>query len=176
MSATNTDSNRQQQSSELQASQPNYNKIGGWLILVAVGLILAPLRILRSVFIYSLPIFKPETWSALTTQSSEVYHPLLAPLLIGELVGNLFFIALSIILVVLLFRRRKIVPKLAIFYYLSNLIFALTHTYTASLIPTVSINMFDAGSIKEIAGFVVRASIWVPYFLISKRVKGTFIT
>lgn len=152
----------------------SYDKIGGWLTLVAIGLIFAPLRILLFTFKDIIPVFKPETWSTLTTPTSEAYHSLWAPVLIGELVGNLFFVVFGIILAVLFFQRRKIVPKLAIIFLLTNLGFVVADSLVAGMIPAVA-QQDNASTVKEVVRGVVGAAIWVPYFIMSKRVKGTFV-
>jgi len=175
MQPTYTDQIRQQQQPQPpSAGQPDYSKIGGWLILITLGLIVAPIRISLLVFNDLLPVFKPEIWSVLTTPGSEAYHPLWKPLLIGELVGNLLFVAFSVILVVLLFQRKRIFPKLAIAYLVSNLIFVVADAYVVTLIPVAKAQGFDSATIKEITRSVVGAAVWVPYFMVSKRVKGTF--
>lgn len=152
----------------------SYDKLGGWLIIAAIGFILAPLRILLFTLKDIFPVFAPQTWSVLTTPTSEAYHPLWAPVLIGELVGNLFFVCLGIVLVVLFFQKRKIFPKLAIFYLLANLAFVVGDTLVAAQIPAVA-QQDNTSTVKEIVRGVVGAAIWIPYFLISKRVKGTFV-
>ena len=173
MQPTYTDTIRQQQTQPPPAGQPDYSKIGGWLILVGIGFILGSLRILLFTFKDILPAFAPQTWSVLTTPTSAVYNPLWAPLLIGELVGNLFFVCLGIVLVVLFFQKRRIFPKLAILYLLANLVFVVGDTLVAGLIPVVA-QQDNTSSVKEIVRSVVGACIWVPYFIKSKRVKGTF--
>lgn len=173
MPSTLTDTYRQQQQQPT-TGQPSYNKIGGWLILVGIGFIVGPLRILLFTFKDILPAFAPQTWSALTTPGTEAYHPLWAPVLIGELVGNLFFVCLGIILVVLFFQKRKIFPKIAIFYLLANLVFVVGDTIVAGMIPLVA-QQDNSSSMKEIIRSVVGAAVWVPYFIRSKRVKGTFV-
>ncbi|EQB63604.1 MAG: hypothetical protein RBG1_1C00001G1183 [candidate division Zixibacteria bacterium RBG-1] len=164
----------QKQQQQPPTGQPTYDKIGGWLILVGIAFIVGPLRIILLVFKDILPAFAPQTWSVLTTPGTEAYHPLWAPILIGELVGNLFFVCLGIVLIVLFFQKRKIFPKLAIFYLLANLVFVVGDTLVAGLIPFVA-QQDNSSSMKEIFRSVVGAGVWVPYFLTSKRVKGTFV-
>lgn len=173
MPTTLTDTYKQQQQ-QSQAGPQTFDKIGGWLMVVAIGLILTSLRTSLLIFKDIIPVFKPETWSVLTTPGTEAYHPLWAPLLIGEMAGNLFFVAFGITIAVLLFQRKKIVPKLAIIYLVSNLGFVLADYFIANLIPIVA-QQNNAAVVREIIRSVVGTAIWVPYFLISKRVKGTFI-
>jgi len=177
MQPTYTDTIRQQQQPQppqVRLGGPSPDKIGGWLIVVAIGLIFASLRILLFTFKDIIPVFKPETWSLLTTPGTPAYHPLWAPLLIGELAGNLFFVVFGITIVVLFFQRRRIVPRLVIIYLLTNLGFVLTDYFVADLIPIVA-QQDNTSAVKEIFRGVVGAGIWIPYFIMSKRVKSTFV-
>lgn len=173
MQPTYTDTIRQQQP-QPQTGQPGYDKIGGWLIFVALGLIFASLRVLLFTLRDVVPVFAPQTWSVLTTPTSAAYHPLWAPLLIGELVGNLFFVFFGVILVVLLFQKRKFFPKLAIIYLLTNLGFVVADFFLAGLIPAVA-QQDNTSAMTEVFRSVAGACIWVPYFIKSKRVKSTFV-
>ncbi len=151
-----------------------YDKIGGWLILVAIGLILTPLRLGFALFKDILPVFSAETWQVLTTPGTEAYHPSWAPLLIFELVGNIIFIIFPIVIAIFFFQKRKVVPKLIIAFLLSNLAFVGSDYFLANTIPFVA-SQDDPASLKELARTLVGSLIWVPYFLVSKRAKATFI-
>ena len=79
-----------------QGDETDYQKIGGWLILCAIGLVLYPVQTLVSLFTELMPALSSEHWSAVTSPASSAYHPLLAPLVVAELVGNLLFFIFSI--------------------------------------------------------------------------------
>jgi hypothetical protein len=156
------------------AAQKQYDKIGGWLILVAIGLILAPIRLLVVLFKDLLPALSADTWSRLTTPGTEAYHPLWAPLLFFEIIGNCLFIVSPIIVAVFFFQKRRFVPRLIIVLLLANLVFVAIDYFAADLIPFVAAQE-DMGSLVELIRVLIACAIWVPYFLVSKRVKGTFI-
>lgn len=151
-----------------------YKKIGGWLILVAIGLVLTPLRFLVVVVKDLLPVFSGETWSILTTPGTEAYHPFLAPLLIFELIGNIAFVVFAIVVAIFFFKRQKIVPKLMIAFLFSNLAFVVIDYFVADSIPFIA-SQNDPESLRELIRVLIGCLIWVPYFLVSKRVKGTFV-
>ncbi|EHH0795968.1 DUF2569 domain-containing protein, partial [Vibrio vulnificus] len=71
-------------------------KIGGWLILIAIGVIIAPVRLFYFVGVSYPSIFIDGTWEALTSYGSEIYSPLWGLIIIGEIVGNLLFAFLGI--------------------------------------------------------------------------------
>lgn len=148
--------------------------IAGWLILPAIGLIFMPIRGAVTVFSEFLPIFTEGQWQVFTTPGTEIYHPLWAPLLIFEISGNLGFIIFNIILAVLFFQKSSRTPNIYIAFLGLNIIFLLGDYFIADLIPTIAA-MDDSDSMKEIMRSVIAATIWIPYFLVSKRVKNTFV-
>ena len=156
------------------AAQKQYDKIGGWLILVVIGLILAPIRLLVVLFKDLLPALSADTWSRLTTPGTEAYHPLWAPLLFFEILGNCLFILFPIIVAVFFFQKRRFVPRLIIVLLLANLVFVAIDYFAADLIPFVAAQE-DMGSLVELIRVLIACAIWVPYFLVSKRAKGTFV-
>jgi len=155
-------------------AEKQYDKIGGWLILVAIGLIITPVRLIVFILTDLLTAFSPENWHLLTTPGTEAYHPLWAPILIFELVGNFMFFLFSIIVAIYFFQRDKIAPKMIIIFLLSNLIFVAVDYFIGNLIPFVR-DLNNTQSTNELIRIVIGCLIWVPYFLMSKRVKGTFV-
>jgi hypothetical protein len=151
-----------------------YQGLKGWLVLVAIGLIVTPIKLSILLFTSLLPAFREETWSVLTSPGSEKSHPLWAPILIGELSMNAIFIVADLGLLVLFFTKSRNFPKAVIAFYLANLVFVVADFFVADLIPSVA-TQADPGSLKELTRTVVGCAIWVPYFLVSKRVKATFI-
>jgi len=156
------------------AAPKQYDKIGGWLILIAIGLIFAPIRLLVVLFKDLLPALSVDTWSRLTTPGTESYHPLWAPLLLFEILGNCLFILFPIIIAVFFFQRKRFVPRLIIVLLLANLVFVAIDYFAANLIPFVAAQE-DMGSLVELIRVLIASAIWVPYLLVSKRVKGTFV-
>ncbi len=151
----------------------NYDKIGGWLIICAIGLTLYPVQTAVSLYTEILPALSSENWSRLTVPNSVSYHPLWAPLLITELVGNGCFLILSICLVVFFFMQRKFIPRLAVIFFASNFIFVGFDYYFTQVI----LSNADPANMGPTINFVrtlVASSIWITYFLFSKRVKRTF--
>ena len=158
--------------SDAQVSGPT--GLGGWLVLVAIGLVLSSLRLLALLGQVFVPIFRDGTWAILTTPGSQAYHPLWAPLLVFELVGNIGFIAAQLWLLVLFFRRSKSFPKLYVWAALLNLPFILVDAWLGSFVLTEE-PMIDPDTAKEIARSVATIAIWVPYMRVSRRVRNTFV-
>lgn len=148
--------------------------LGGWLILPAIGLIVTPIRLMVSLITVFLPIFQKGYWEVITTPGSEAYHQLWAPLIIFEIAGNTFFIIVYIVLIFLFFSKSYRFPTLFIVCLALNLIFVVGDFFFADLIPTVEAQS-DFQSVKDLVRFGISAAIWIPYFLVSKRVKNTFV-
>jgi len=157
-----------------QGDETDHQKIGGWLILCAIGLILYPVQTLVSLFTELLPALSSEHWSAFTSAASPAYHPLLAPLVVAELVGNLFFLIFSICLAVFFFQQRKYVPKLIISFLIANLIFVGIDYFVTQyiIIRPSSINVDATINFVRTAAAGI---VWIPYFVFSKRVGRTFV-
>lgn len=158
----------------LDRANRRYEKIGGWLYLVAVGVVLNPVRLSVLVGRDLLPAFSSQTWSVLTTPGTAVYHPLWAPLLIGELVGNLVFIVFALVVAVTFFQKRRAFPGLISVFLMANMIFVAGDYFVANMIPFVK-GQGDVGATRELIRSVIACAIWVPYFRVSKRVQGTFV-
>jgi hypothetical protein len=152
----------------------NYDKIGGWLILCAVGLLVYPVQTAVSLLTETIPAFSENNWFLLTSPDSVSYHPLWGPLLIMELVGNLCFLIFSLSVIVFFFKKRKFVPQLVIAFLTSNLLFVGLDYYLARVVITET-NPANLEPIINLVRTLVASIIWVSYFIFSKRVKKTFI-
>jgi len=150
------------------------DRIGGWLILFLTGLLLTPIRLGVVLYKTFVPLFSDGTFGQLTTPSSDLYHPLWAPLIAFELIGNLSVIALGLVTLYHFLRKSRKTKKYAIAWLLTAFAFVVIDFFFADMIPSIAVQPADPESIKEVARSTVSAAIWVPYFLVSKRVKATF--
>jgi len=148
--------------------------IGGWLILVTIGLVTSLVLMVVGLTQDVLPAFAGGAWDKLTTAGSPHYHPLWAPLLIMEVSGTTFFILFSLVILVLLFMKKRFVPLVVIIFLLANLAFVITDYLLGMNIPLVA-SMPDESTPTQILRQAISCAIWVPYFLRSKRVKNTFV-
>ncbi len=155
-------------------SERNLEGIGGWLILILIGIIVSSGRLSLHLYQSYVPIFSDGTWEALTSTSSERYHSLWAPLIWFEIVGNLAIVLLGLGTLYLFFTRSRHTPRMAITWLATGLFFVVTDFFLADQIPFIAAQPTDMDSVKEVARSVVGAAIWIPYFLVSKRVKATF--
>jgi hypothetical protein len=148
--------------------------IGGWLIFVAIGLFIWPLRLLLLCYKTYMPIFQNNYWEALTTPGTVSYHGLWAPLLVFEISGNAVFFVFCIVLIALFFRKSPLFPRLYITCLALNVVFVTGDFFFSDLIPAVAAES-DTESVRELIRSIVGAAIWIPYMLVSARVKNTFV-
>lgn len=150
--------------------------LGGWLILPILGLIYISISLSILFLRDYLPIFQKGYWVILTTPGSAAYHPLWGSFLIFEMVINTLFLITCLYLLFLMFTKSYKLPKFMIIFYVAQFIFVVADYFMANMIPAVSLQIANNNeAIKEIAKSVIGVIIWIPYFLVSKRVKNTFV-
>lgn len=139
--------------------------------MVAVGMVLSPIRAtygtIKGVV---LPlVINPE----LLMPSSPLFQPRIAGFACFELVANLFQIGLLLRLAWSFFRKKRRVPKLFCAMAAYSVLLQLTdrwlfiYVFSGSPLPP----HLTADLLQEL----LRSAIWVPYFLMSERVKNTFV-
>ncbi|MDR1621537.1 MAG: DUF2569 domain-containing protein [Synergistaceae bacterium] len=152
----------------------NPEGLGGWLVLVGLGIIISPLKIIGVVFPVYSKMFSNGSWAALTTPGTEAYNPLWAPILYGEMAINGGLVLAWIFVAVLFFSKKKAFPKCYIGILLFTLVFIFIDALAIeSVLPNIPV--LDAETTKELGRSLVACLIWVPYMLVSKRVKATFV-
>jgi hypothetical protein len=152
----------------------NLEGLGGWLILVGIGIIFAPIRIVAFMFLVYADLFSGETWALLTTPGSEAYHPLWSTILISELSINVGLVLVHIYMAFLFFSKKYSFPR----FFISVLLFTLAFIFVDALVMKIilpSEPFFDPDSAREFVRTIIGALIWIPYMLRSKRVKATFV-
>ncbi|WP_129692139.1 DUF2569 family protein [Gottfriedia acidiceleris] len=148
------------------SNKPKYKGIGGWLILIMIGLII---RFIYST-LYTLVILTytlPKYWSYLIKPD----YTLWATGFIIASVDSILLVIVPIILLVLMFKKSRLFPKVMIIWLISEAVLGLL------------ITVFEISIYSNITGYdlfrysipIISAVILVPYFHVSKRVKATFL-
>jgi hypothetical protein len=145
--------------------------IGGWLVLVAIGLVVSPFVVIYG--IYNTPeFFDKKTIEVIFNQ--DVHDSLSwAFIIIAEMIYNMVNLVFIGLLLILFFTRRTILPRLIIIFYAQTFIFRVFDYYLANVFLNTDIP--DNDSLKSVFQSLFAAMIWIPYFLYSKRVKNTFV-
>jgi hypothetical protein len=159
--------------SDMSNNKNELKGLNGWLILVGIGVLIMPVRLLISGIKIFKPILDKDVWAALTTIGSAAYNPLWAPLLIGEVFYNVLMFGSSLVLVYSFFFKRSYFPKLFIVVAITSLLITVFDAWVVTIIlPNES--LFDADTTQAVRRNLMTSIVWVPYMLLSKRVKATF--
>lgn len=145
----------------------------GWLIVPAIGAVVQPIRV-GVEFSSTLPSYAVDTWSALTTTGTAAYHPMWAPLLLFELTANLALMVFAILLAIVFFQKRRIAPPLYVAVILGAAAMQVIDLFAANMIPAAAAEL-TTKDWNGLARTVIGALIWGTYFMVSKRVKATFV-
>jgi hypothetical protein len=147
----------------------------GWLLLFTGFVIWQIIRVGILIVSTFLPLFRDGTWEALTQPDSPIYDPMWQHVLLFQLAGNIAMGAMAMITLALLVVRSSYAPKSAIGLLVGSFVIAAAYYVIAGQIPSLA----DRGTDYEGLAILFRSGIamlvWVPYFLISKRVKATFV-
>lgn len=152
---------------------PDLQGIAGWLLLPALGIALQPLIILKDVA-ELVPAYAADNWMLLTTVGQTSYNSLWAPVLLFELAANLGLLVFSVLLMILFFQRRSSVPLVFLAFQGTALYIGILDQVVAGLIPAVEHEASGSGWAQVIRQTLALA-IWGSYFMISRRVKSTFV-
>jgi hypothetical protein len=147
--------------------------IGGWLILVGIGIVLSPFTMFTQTIAFIKSVYTSGTWEAMTAQGSADYHPMWAPILVTETGFNVIQCALWSYMVYLFFAKKKTFPKWYIWAQASLFVFLIADALAIYLIRP-DLPVFTPEASKELGRSLVAVCVWVPYMLVSRRVAATF--
>jgi hypothetical protein len=143
----------------INASEPS--GIGGWLILPAIGIVVAPIWFAMNVFDYfpGFELLEPGT--------------LVHAMTMVEILGLIGFAILGTLTAVQFFTYKRSAPRLYRTFMVGQLLFLVGEYWAAAIL--LGRPMFDASSGFAIGKWLVACLIWIPYFLYSARVRNTFV-
>ncbi len=154
------------------AEDRHLDGLRGWLILVAIGVVLSPFRILMGTIETVAPFMEATAWQTLTDPESLSYHQNWGPLLTFTVVANLILLAMAVVCLVLFFQKRRRFPQFFIAFSLAHLAALLFDFGFIHLLPVEP--DAEANPYTDLTRAVIGCAIWIPYMLFSKRVKATF--
>ncbi len=158
-----------------QESQKNLSGLRGWLIPVGILVVASPVAFFLRVVLCLMP-FLSETpgWDGLMTPGSQYYNPLYVVAMLVEFVLYSLLFLLAIFSNVAYFKKRRVFPLLWIIILIAQPILLVADSVAMSFLWTDA-EMFDVKAVNQIIRKSAMVLIWVPYLLISKRVKQTFV-
>lgn len=152
---------------------PEPQPIGGFLIVVVLALFLSVFQNLgglgQTVSVFS------RIWPRVTDPASPAYHPNFKSLMIYELIAACFYLTVNVAAIVLFFLKLRAFPIFIVVALPAVFIVLFVDHYLAGLIPAVAQTATHSRAGYLLAGKFVMLHIWIPYFLVSKRVKATFV-
>ncbi|MBL0741166.1 DUF3857 domain-containing protein [Chryseolinea lacunae] len=149
------------------ANEPG-QPIGGWLVLVGIGVSITPLRMLYD-FSQQLSSFESATYLGLW----RIEKYALAAVIFFEMIYNVVATVFSVLMIALFYQRRSSFPRLAIIFYAASLAASFIDTTVGWIYLEESAER--SALLKDLIRQVFVCAIWIPYFLVSTRVKETFV-
>lgn len=153
--------------------------IGGWLILVIIGLFITLGYQLYTVYTDA-QLFANGTVAFLSDPTSKVYIPAYGGLLKIELIMSIILSVAAVYLVYLFFRKDRKFPKYYVIFLIAAAVYVLLDygilsmmTVPAEAKQVVTDAMSEQGT--AIGRAFIGALIWGSYMMKSKRVKVTFV-
>ncbi|MGO4533063.1 DUF2569 domain-containing protein [Paenibacillus sp. 2TAF8] len=155
---------------------PGISGLGGWLILIQISL-WASLVFLFSDISQVTVIMDPARWEGSRGVDPQLYAEVIRPLLWFGFISSVILFVIVVVNLVLLYRRKRLFPRLMIVQYIVNVIIGVV---TWILIAQNEVgreeHVLDATpAFHLIVRSLLTCCIFIPYFLKSVRVKNTFI-
>jgi hypothetical protein len=159
---------------EILPANPKLQGLGGWLILLGIGLVGTPfVRI--ALLVKSGSAYSAASWRTITDPANG-YDPMLSPILLFELFFQLTLIVFSLLLVLLYFRKKRIFPSVLIAYLLFQFVVL---TVDQVLVGTLSGKAVTTHrgppAAPAMAQSLFPLILWGLYVAKSKRVRMTFL-
>ena len=150
--------------------------IGGWLILPIIGLVLTCIFALTRLVTDYVPLLQSGYWPNLPISGRS--------LITFEVIADVVTTVGPLVLLPLLFLKRRILPRLMVGFYGFAFLTLLADSVGIlavgpELVPDAAVREELGWSVAGVTPDIARAfwasAIWIPYFLISTRVKRTFV-
>lgn len=157
----------------MQKSDTDLTGLGGWLILVGLGIVGSAAKNAYELLATFVPLVFSGRWGAMITPGAEGYNPQLATFAAFEAAALSVLLALNLWVVYLFFARKGAFPKMFVVLLAFSLAFSLADVAAfAYLLPDQ--NAFDEATVATLAGGVFALAVWGAYMRASRRVRLTF--
>ena len=149
-------------------------KIGGFLTIVAIGLLISFLQNLAGLGQSLIP-FRAEVWESLITPGVSAYHPYWKPAILFGIISASVTLALTAISLVLFFRKHRFFPTFVVVAIPVIFVLMLAGYYVEGLVPAVAASPAYAKERHTLIIRFVAMHMWIPSFVVSERVKQTCV-
>lgn len=143
--------------------------IGGLLILVAIILVINSIRIMYETLTVFVPLWTnfDEVSKYLSSITDNWY-----PVIVFETVGNIFLILFALYVIWLFFSKNYKAPIMCIILPFISWVFNFVDTSLSAKMFGLAI---DNQETMKVVGQFYNIVLWSAYFLMSERVKNTFV-
>lgn len=144
----------------------------GWLVVVGIGLVVSPLLMLAQLVPTAWPYVTADMNAAMASIGPFPKNVLWLAVLFLETCFNVFFLVARVALIPLFFLKRRRFPAVFVAVVVGQMVFLIA--------DTAAIPLFSSDpdvlqpTLKAAVQSVFFAAVWVPYMLLSKRVRATF--
>ncbi|NMO96110.1 DUF2569 domain-containing protein [Paenibacillus lemnae] len=147
--------------------------LGGWMILVQISILLS-LIISSFALNNTIIVLGSEELKLFSDETSIYYEPVLMPLIWFELLVLVSQLILLVVIIFLLYRRKRAFPKTMIGFMVLGAVAGILDHAVINQISFITEEEL-AHSSKVVGRTIFYSAIWIPYLLRSKRVKNTFV-
>ena len=153
-------------------ADPALQGIDGWLVLLAIGLVLGVL-VRLAVFIRSGVVYSGANWQAISDPASATYNAMTAPVVLFGLLANVSLFIFLIFLTFLFFGKKRLFPNLFIAYLIIQF-------FAGAVVVGLTANLkrdstYEAAAVAGVLIELLQLLIWGLYTSFSRRVKLTFV-
>ncbi|HEX2669101.1 MAG TPA: DUF2569 domain-containing protein [Gammaproteobacteria bacterium] len=149
--------------------------LGGWLILPAIGMFWNMLALSYGLLSAVALKFSPDMAEAMAGRGIDINDPAWLRLLNFELFTSVLLLCLVIALLVLFFLKSWWFPRAFIAFLVASVVVKAGDVMLAHGVATLDLSQTEGSSFTELMRPVLASVIWIPYFLVSERVKNTFV-
>lgn len=139
-----------------------FKKIGGWLYIPALGLLLTTLMCLVGI----------NNTARLILSHGDNFTPAGASVVYFELVGSVVQLLLTFYVASLFIRKKRGLPLAYIGFLIYGIAFVAIDLWLAKAFLDVQLTYTQ---VQPLIRGIIGACIWIPYFRVSVRVKRTFV-
>ena len=153
---------------------PQGEKIGGWLVLPLLGLIISPFVILYNLYNEVWDGFAEGYLSTLVAPFSQHFDGKWAALIYFILFGSLTRLGLCAAALWLFLKKSRRTPVFVICWLVYGVFYLAVRENLWNRIPELA-KQPNPDFLKSFFRAVLQVAIWTPYFLTADRAKHTFV-
>jgi len=143
--------------------------IGGWLILIGIGLCISPIRVFMDLL--NTEVYLNGDW--LVYFGGTDFSLSIGLLLIIETIFNAAVLVFLPLIIVLFIKKRSSFPRVYAIFLIVYLVFIVADSFLATAITGV--NSLTSVEENQLLKSFISTGVIVPYLLLSERVKETFV-